>query len=94
MKFSKEYLKLQYPIFTTIRQNKGYYKEGQIISISTPKQEFKAEIVGIRKLTLNDITKTISHKDADCEPDELIELMKKFYKQDADNLILLTLMKI
>lgn len=65
MKFSKEYSKLQYPIFTTIRQNKGYYKEGQIISIFTPKQEFKAEIVGIRNLNLTNITKTIAHNDAD-----------------------------
>jgi len=94
MKFSKKYTKLSYPIFTTIRQDKGYYKEGYIINVNTPNQNFKAEVVGIRNIGLKDITSTIALRDADCEPGELIELMKKFYKHTANDLILITLMRL
>ena len=94
MKFSKEYSKLQYPIFTTIRQNKGYYREGQVINVTTPKQQFKAEIVSIRKMSLINITTTIAHWDADCPTQALENLLVRFYKDKANDLILLTLMKV
>jgi hypothetical protein len=94
MKFSKEYSKLAYPIFTTIRHNGGYYKEGQKICVTTPKQQFHAEIVGIRYLTQKDITSTIAFRDADCGSQELFDLMNMFYKGRANDLILITLMKV
>lgn len=94
MKFSKEYSKLAHPIFTTIRHNSGYYKEGQIIRIYTPDQEFMAEIVGIRHLQIKDITRTIAKQDADSTVEEIIALFKMFYKDKADDLILITLMRV
>jgi len=94
MKFSKQYSKLVYPIFTTIRQNKGYYNEGQVISVSTPETGFKAEIVSIRKLSTKHFTETIALRDADCSKGELMDLMHLYYKQDTDDLILITLMKV
>ena len=93
MKFSKNYSKLNYNIFTTIRQNKGYYKEAQTIIINTPLNSFYAEIVSIRNIKLKDITKIIAQRDADCSQKELIDLMKLFYKNKADDLISITLMK-
>jgi hypothetical protein len=94
MKFSKEYSKLQYPIFTTIRQNYGYYKVGQTIGIDTPKQSFCAEIVSIRNIQLCHISETIALRDADCTTEELVLLMKKFYQSNANDLILITLMRM
>ena len=94
MKFSKEYKKLNCPIFTTIRQNGGYYNEGQRINVYTPNQEFRAEIVGIRNLSIRDITPTIALRDADCNVEDIIKLFKMFYKDKADDLILITLMKL
>ena len=93
MKFSKNYSKLKYNTFTTIRQNKGYYKEAQTIVVKTPTTSFYAEIVAIRNIRLKDITETIAQRDADCSQKELIDLMKLFYKNNADELILITLMK-
>lgn len=94
MKFSKEYSKLNYPIFTTIRQNKGFYEVGMDIKIYTPKQQFYAQIVSIRNIALNDITDTIAKRDADCGYLELRQMMKNFYKNKASDLILITLMKV
>lgn len=94
MKFSKEYSKLQYPIFTTIRQNKGYYKIGQKILITTPNNTFEAEIVSIRNIQLHQISETLAFRDADCTAEDLCTLMKKFYQSNANDLILITLMKV
>jgi len=93
MRFSKEYLKLNWPIFTTIRQNKGFYKIGQIVFVETPTQAFTTEIVSIRSIELKDITETIAKNDAGCSSKYLKELMIKFYKDKANDLILITLMK-
>lgn len=94
MKFSKNYSKLNYPIFTTIRRNNGYYKEGRTIQVNIPNNKsFIADIVGIRYITLKDITETMANRDADCSRKELIELMGTFYKENANDLILITLMK-
>lgn len=94
MKFSKEYSKLKYPIFTTIRQDKGYYNLGQIINVETPEQVFKAEVVSLRKMTTNDLTVTMALRDADCSVQSLEELFKRFYKDNVGPLVLITLMKV
>ena len=94
MKFSHHYTKLDYPVFTTIRKNRGYYKAGQRILIQEPYSEFKAEIVSIRYISLLNITENIANKDADCTKAELIKLMQRFYKDEANDLILITLMKV
>ena len=94
MRFSKTYLKLNYPIFTTIRQNKNYYKEGQTIEINVATgDKFYAEVVSIRHINLKDITDTIAKHDVGCSKEYLKELMCKFYKDKANDLILITLMK-
>lgn len=93
MKFSKEYKKLKYPIFTTIRQDGGYYRECQQVKIETPEQNFWAEIVSIRKIGLEDITNTLALRDADCSVEDIINLFKRFYKEEAGKLILITLMR-
>ena len=89
MKFSKDYTKLDHPIFTTIRQNRGYYKNGQRIKITTPTKQFFAEIVSIRNLKLYDITENIARADADCTKESLIKLMKFYYKDYANDLIII-----
>lgn len=94
MKFSKSYKKLYQPVFTTIRKNTGYYKVGQTIQVTVQeKHTFSAEIASIRPIALKDITETMAMRDADCSRKELIELMCLFYKKEANNLILITLMK-
>ena len=94
MKFSHNYTKLKYPIFTTIRQNKKKYKEGQVIKIETLNEKFEAEIVSIREIYLNHITDIIALRDADCDRDSLIENLSLWYKDKANNLILITLMRV
>lgn len=94
MKFFKQWSKLNYPVFTTIRQNKGYYQPGKVIKIQSPKEEFYAEIISIRYITKDDITPIIAFRDADCTKNELIDLLNKFYKEKSNNLILITLMKL
>jgi len=94
MKFTTEWKKLDYPIFTTIRQDKGYYRVGQRIPIETPSQCFMVEIVSIRKMIQEDITDTMALRDADCTKQEFNALLYKFYKDNVGSLILLTLMKI
>lgn len=94
MKFSHHYTKLDYPIFTTIRQNKSYYKLGQQILIYEPNNIFKAEIVSIRKIIKNEITENIARRDADCSKEILIQKLKTWYGKEYNDFILLTLMKI
>ena len=94
MRFSKEYKKLSYPVFTTIRRNRGYYKEGQKINVLTPEQNFRAEVVSIRPICKVNITKTVALRDADCEPGELIKMLTDWYGSKSNHLILITLMKI
>ena len=94
MKFSHHYTKLNYPVFTTIRQNKGYYKIGQRIPIQTPEIEFRAEIVSIRHITKKDITFTMALRDADCHPETLLDTLETWYGELYNDFILITLMKI
>lgn len=93
MKFTTDWKKLDYPIFTTIRQDKGYYKVGQVINIETPTKKFQAEIVSIREMVQEDITETMALRDADCSKQEFDALLYKFYKDKVGNLIMLTLMR-
>jgi hypothetical protein len=93
MKFTKDWKKLDYPIFTTIRQDKGYYDIGQTINIETPTKKFQAEVVSIRRMTKNDITNTIAYRDADCSKEEFNELLYRFYKNNVGDLIMLILMR-
>ena len=48
-------------------------------------------IVSIRKINLKDITPTIALRDADCSVSDILQLFKRFYKNEADDLIILTL---
>jgi len=94
MRFSHEYCKLKFPVFTTIRRNKGWYKTRQKINVLTPEQNFRAEVVSIRPISKRDITKTVAFRDADCEPGDLIKMLNDWYGAKSNDLILITLMKI
>jgi hypothetical protein len=93
MKFSTHYSKLDFPIFTTIRQNKGYYYPSQTITITTPNSTFSAEIASIRHIKKSDITWTMAQRDADCGREELIVKLENWYGKIFDDFILITLMK-
>ena len=93
MKFSKDYPKLSWNVFTTIRQNKGYYEEGQRIPITTPRGEFWAEIVSIRYLKKEEITDTIADYDAKTSKLALINMLERWYGQTYNDFILITLMR-
>jgi len=93
VKFSKQYSKLNYNIFTTIRKNKGYYRVKQVIDVETPLEKFKAEIVSVRNITKADITENMAWKDADMERLYLLSLLEDWYGQQCDDFILLTLMR-
>ena len=94
MKFTHHYSKLDYPVFTTIRQNKGWYKVGQHIAIQEPHGEFQAQIVSIRQITKKDITHVMAQRDADCDTERLIDKLEEWYGELYNDFILITLMKI
>ncbi len=93
MWFSKNYLKLNQNIFTTIRKNTGYYKLGNIYKIKTPTKEFKARLIEHRKIDKNYITEQLAQNDADCSRAELIAMLEGWYGKKCDDYVLLILEK-
>ncbi len=91
MKFSKDYSKLNCRIFTTIRKNLGYYKEGTVISIRTLNDTFSAEILSIRKIQKHNITEIIAMRDAECSKKKLINMLESWYGKSYNDFILITL---
>ena len=94
MKFSKNYSKLDYPVFTTIRRNIGYYKEGMIISVKTLDENFGVEVLSIRRITKRNITELMAVRDADCSKVELIKMLERWYGTTYNDFILITLGRI
>ena len=90
MRFSKDYSKLDKPIFTTIRKNSGYYRCGMILTIKTPTKEFKARITMSETMAKNEITGSLARYDADCSKAELIAMLEKWYGKEFDDFLLLT----
>ena len=96
MKFSKDYSKLERDIFTTIRKSrksKGYIF-GNSWLIKTPTRQFKAELIGVQKISKDMITEELARNDADCSRDELISMLEKWYGKSFDDFVLLTLEKV
>jgi len=94
MKFSKRYTKLDFPVFTTIRKNIGYYRERMLVDVNTPDGKFRAEILSIRSIKKNDITELMAVRDANCSRADLIKMLERWYGTQYDNFILITLGKI
>jgi len=94
VKFSKEYSKLDLPLFTTVRFNRGYYKPNMIVNCETPSKAFRALVIGVRKITTDEISEELAQFDADLCKYDFIQLMKRFYKDQYNDLVLVTLLKI
>ena len=94
MKFSKNWSKLFWGTFTTIRKYGDYYKLGYAYPIETPTKTFYAEVVSTRRIKKEDITETIALRDADMSRDDLIKLLERFYGAEFNDFILVTLMSI
>ena len=95
MKFSKDYSKLDKPIFTTIRKNTRYNRvlgnTGSSVLIMTPTRQFWAYIIAKNKIKKSQITEKLAHSDADCSKAELIAMLEKWYGKEFDDFVLLTL---
>lgn len=94
MKFSKEWIKLDNDIFTTIRKNTGFYTFGKKYKIITPSREFFAELIGIQLLKKENITDQIAWVDASCSKEELIVMLEKWHGKEFDDFVLMTLRKV
>jgi len=93
MKFSKDYSKLDKPIFTTIRKYPGYMV-GQVLTINTPTKKFMAKVTHATWMNKALITEELAHSDADCSREELIAMLEKWYGKVFDDFVLLTLEKV
>lgn len=94
MKFSKDYTKLDWDKFTTIRLNNGYYKEGKMVKINTPTKDFKAKVVMTEAITKGDITEELAEMDADCSREELIGMLENWYGKKKDDFVLIWMEKV
>ena len=96
MRFSKDYSKLERDVFTTIRKcrkSQGYIF-GNVWIIKTPTRQFKAELIGVQKISKDMITEELARHDADCSRDELIAMLEGWYGKSFDDFVLLTLERI
>lgn len=93
MKFSKDYSKLDKPIFTTIRKKTIAYALGGHYKIKSPTKEFMVRLIIIQLLKKNEITEELAQSDADCSKAELIVMLEKWYGKEFDDFVLLTLEK-
>lgn len=93
MKFSTDYPKLDWKVFTTIRQNRGYYIPGEIIKINTPTKNFKAEVLAIQPIKKQDITFNMAKVDANTTAEGLTKQLIAWYGPEYNDYILITLAK-
>ena len=96
IRFSKDYSKLDGPIFTTIRKNTKHYRQGAKLtgcSIQTPTRQFRAYLIEIKTIKKKQITEKLAYSDADCSKAELITMLEKWYGKKFDDFLLLTFMK-
>lgn len=94
MKFSHQYKKLSWPVFTTIRQNKGYYHAGQTIQIETPNSSFSATIVSVQPIKKANISSEIAWFDAHTTRINLLDMLEKWYSSSYDDYIIITLLNL
>jgi len=102
--FSKNYTKLGWDLFTTIRLDHGnnYYQAGENVELTLCGAHFHyAIILGVRKITLHEVSEELAILDADTSREGFYYLMKGFYSHKYPHiwagwetpLILLFLMK-
>lgn len=91
MKFSKDYSKLDFKAFTTIRKRSLRYSWGGNYKIETPTREFRATVRAICPIKKINITESLALADADCSRGELITMLEKWYGKDFDDFMLLVL---
>ena len=91
MKFSKNYEKLNWVIFTTIRKNTGKYKLGKTYTMNVSGSgKFKARIIGLLPIKKRDITDDLASVDAECSKEELLKMLEDWYGKDFDDYMLIT----
>jgi len=92
MKFTKNYEKLKWVIFTTIRKNTGKYKLGNIYTMNTPIDNFKAKVVGLYPIKKEEITDDLAYVDAEEKAKEaFIKMLDNWYGKNFDDYVLITL---
>ena len=91
MQFSKNYEKLGWVIFTTIRKNTGRYELGRIYTISTPSGKFRARVIGLYPIRKKDITDNLANTDAETTKEGLIKMLECWYGKEFDDYVLITL---
>jgi len=64
MKFSREYMKLQDRVFSTIREG-DYYRVGQIVDCRSPEREFEARLLLKLPMRFRDIPEAFLQYDTD-----------------------------
>ena len=95
IRFTTNWEKLGWTIFTTIRKNTGSKKIGQIHTIKTPRSgTFKAKVIGVYPIKKEEITDDLATFDADTDRDGLIKMLEGWYGKDFDNFVLITLWAI
>lgn len=94
LKFSKQYSKLSFPIFTTIRKNTQTYQIGKVYEASAPNGSFMFEVLARRPLKKADITENMAYADADCLRGELLGHLVDWYGESYDDFVLLTVCKV
>jgi len=94
MKFSKQYKKLDWPVFTTIRQDKGYYRPGQKVPVETPKGAFFAQVVSVQPIKKFKITPELAQFDAESSFLELLSMMENWYGSKCEDYIVITLLNL
>ena len=94
IRFSTNWEKLGWTIFTTIRKNTHSKLVGQIHTIRTPDGDFKAKIIGLYPIKKIEITDDLAFADADMTKDGLIRLLEGWYGKEFDDYVLITLWAI
>jgi len=91
IRFSKNWEKLGWIVFTTIRKNTGSKKIGQVHTIKTPNEIFKAKVIGLYPIKKAEITNDLASVDANMNRIDLVSMLEKWYGRDFDDFILITL---
>ena len=91
MKFTKNYEKLGWLIFTTIRKNTGRYLIGNVYTMNTPPGKFKAKIIGVCPIKKKEITDGLAGMDVETSKEELIRMLEGWYGKNFDDYVLITL---
>ena len=82
LKFSKDWKKLNDPIFTTIRRRTDL-EEGNIIDIISPKKKFKGIVLFRTSIELSKISTSLLTYDTDTLiRNEAIKVLNSFYQKE------------